>query len=526
MKNSLFVIAFVFINFVALAQNEVLFTINKQPTTVGEFKRIYEKNLDLVDDEEAKSIDANLDLYINYKLKVNEAYKLKLDTVKSYQQELNSYKQQLMAPYLHDKEYQNKMVRQAYDRMKQEVRASHILLTFPKRGESVDTVAMIAKLNEARERIQNGEEFSKVAKEISEDPSAKMNGGDLGYFSAFKMVYPFEEAAYTTEVGQLSEPFKTRFGYHILKVTDKRPSKGEFEVAHIFNADRTNTGKAKIDSLYQKLESGIAFEEVAKKYSDDKSSGVKGGKLPRFGAGKMVAPFENVVLALKNEGDYSKPFKTQFGWHIVKLIKNHPVDTFENLQLELERKVKSGVLGNLSNKAMIAKLKTKYSIKVRDKVLQKALKKQVTEEVILTINDKKIPQNKFHAYVQNKGKTPTQKLFEEFTNAEVLVYFKENLEKTNLDFKYTYQEYKDGLLLFDLMQQKIWNKSMNDTIGLTNYYKANPSKYSKKLEEIKGKVVSDYQEFLEDNWIKDLREKNAVRIRKKALIKLKKTYNL
>lgn len=522
----------VFFALSAVAQkDEVLFTVNNEPVMVSEFKSVYEKNLDLVDGEE-KDIDKNLDLFINYKLKVKQAYDLKLDTAKSYLREYKSYKNQLIAPYLQDKELQEKLVKQAYDRTKEEVRASHILIMYPPKGQPRDTVAMYNKLMDARKKIENGEPFEKLAREISDDKSVKVNGGDLGYFSAFRMVYPFEDNAYKTKIGKVSKPFTTRFGYHIVKVTDKRKSKGDFEVAHILAVDKSIVGKVKIDSAYQALQNGKLFEEVAKKYSQDRGTSNSGGKLPKFSTGSMVKQFENAVLGLKKEGDFSKPFKTKYGWHIVKLLKNYPVPPFEDLKPELTRKVRSGERGRLSHKAVLGKLKNQYKISEDRKIIRMIRKNRshITEQKykkeVLTINERKIPTKEFLKYIKYRKNQSVKELFEGFKNQQIINYFKDNLENTNVEFKQTLQEYRDGLLLFELLQQKIWNKSVTDTVGVQNYYTKNTSKYNNKpYKEVKGLVMSDYQKYLEDNWIAELRKNNAVRVRKRALKKLKKQYN-
>lgn len=513
-------------------KDEVLLTINKEPVMMSEFQSVYEKNLDLVKDKDAKNIDKNLELFINYKLKVKQAYDLKLDTVKSYQREYKSYKNQLIAPYLQDKKFQEKLVKQAYDRTKEEIKASHILIQFPKKNVQPDTVAMYNKLLNARDRIIKGEAFEKVAKEISQDPSVKINGGNLGYFSAFRMVYPFEDNAYKTKTGEVSKPFKTRFGYHIVKVTARRASKGEFEVAHILAADKSIAGKVKIDSAYQELQQGKTFSEVAKKYSADKGTSLQGGKLPKFSAGRMVKPFDDAVLSLKKEGDYSKPFKTKYGWHIVKLLKNYPVKSFKDLQPMLQKKVRESDRGRLSNKAVVNKLKNKYTITENKKALdifkklnKDELKNKELSDVLLTINERKIKQKKFFDYSKYKKGEAINQLFQKFKDQEIINYYKDNLEKTNPEFKRTLHEYKDGLLLFELLQQKIWNKTANDTLALQNYFNKHKTKYKKPFKEVKGMVMSDYQKDLEENWQKELRKNNVVKIRKRSLKKLKKHYN-
>lgn len=519
---------FLFLSLAFYAQKEeILLTVNDEIVTVSEFKNVYEKNIDLIDDD-AKNIDENLELYINYKLKVQEAYAIKLDTFKSYKRELKKYKAQLIAPYLQDEDYKKKQVIEAYNRTKEEVRASHLLILFPKKGK-IDTLAMLTKLNNARKRILNGESFAKVAKEVSEDPSVHQNAGDLGYFSAFKMVYPFEEAAYTTELGEVSQPFKTRFGYHIIKLTDKRLSKGKFEVAHILIKGTTNGAKDKISNAYKKIEKGASFESIAKEISDDKGSASNGGRLNKFSTGTMVAPFENAVLSLKEIGNYSKPFKTKYGWHIVKLLKKHPIGTFEDMEVSLTKKIMSSSRGNLSKKAVINRLKKEYKIVTDENVLNSIFDSQKTSDsnnILATINEKNIFVKDFKNYTKNKRKKESKKVYDDFLNNEILNYFKNEIENTNTNFKNTFSEYKDGLLLFDLMQNKIWGKASKDSVGLQEYFDNNKEIYKEtSLEKNKGKVINDYQKQLEDTWLKNLRKNSVIKIRKRALKKFKNNYN-
>ncbi len=533
MKNNIIAIVFLFCGVIGFAQKDkVLLTINDEPIYVSEFKRIYEKNLDQINDSE-KGIDKNLDLFINYKLKLIEAYKLRLDTSKTYISEYKSYKNQLMTPYLQDEDFKKIMLQEAYDRTVNEVRASHILITPPNKRTKIDTTKIVKKLDSIKMKLAEGVPFDELAKKISDDPSAKMNGGDLGYFSAFRMVYPFEEAAYKTEVGKVSKVFKTRFGYHILKVTDKRKSKGAFEVAHILTRDMKGSAKAKIDSVYQKIKEGKDFAELAKKYSEDKGSAVNGGVLPRFTSGRMVPSFENEVFKLTKPGEVSKPFKTRYGWHIVKLIKNHPVKTFEELKPQLEARIRTSNRGKLSIKKLIGDLKSKYKISVNKELLNQVIKDRDFEfpekqekSSILSIENKDIDLLQFLNYIKNKKYLSVENLWEKFEDESVLNYYKDDLENIYPEYKNTLQEYKDGLLLFDLMKSKIWDASQKDDEGLTMYFEKNKSKYKgKELADIKGEVINDYQKSLEDDWVKSLRKENKVKIKSKELKKLKKSYN-
>ena len=533
MKKIILLIAFTISSTNLLSQKDTktLVTINGKQISVADFKKVYEKNLDAIDNEESKDIDKNLDLFVNYKLKVKQAYELKLDTLKSYKSEIETYKKQLIAPYLQDKEYLTSLIKEAYDRTKTEIRASHILVRLPRNYTSKDTLTPFLKIKKARQRVLAGESFAKVAKEVSEDPSAKINAGDLGYFSAFKMLYDFEDAAYSTPKGEVSAIFKTRYGYHFLQNNGTRTSKGERQVAHILISDTTSTGKNKINEVYAKLKEGIYFNKLSQQYSNDGNTKNKGGVLPRFGSGRMVKAFENAAFSLDSIGEYSKPFKTKYGWHIVKLLKQYPILPFNEMEKVISDKVRNSGRAKLSDNAVLNRLKKEYSITVTEsskKLLQrkdlKSLSSDSLKNTLLTINDKILLQSDFVSYVKNQRQASFDAMMEKFIDAEILTYFKENLVNTDSNFAYTLSEYEDGLLLFELMQQKIWNKS-SDTIALKNYFDTRKSLYnSDDLKSIKGKVMNDFQLYLDQEWIGQLRSENDVKINRKVLKKIKSYY--
>ena len=534
------VLVFFSITIVAQKKDKVLMTIDGEEIMISEFKRVYEKNLDAIDNEEAKDLNKNLDLFINYKLKVNEAYAIQLDTLPSYIKEMKMYRNQLATPYIQDSTYVNRLVKEVYFRTKNEVKAKHILIRTPKTPTSKDTLDAFKKITEIRNRIINGEDFEEVAESVSEDPSArtdlksgrKGNRGNLGYFSAFKMVHPFEKASYTTKVGEVSMPFKTRFGYHIVKVDSLRPSRGEVEVAHILIQDKSAKGKQLIDSIYIRLENDEQFKMLARKYSNDRGSKSKGGKLRKFGSGVMVQPFDKIAFSLTKEGAYSKPFKTRFGWHIVQLIKKHPVQSFQELKGELTNRIRSTDRLQLSEKAVVDKLKKTYSVKefndaksILDLKNIRELSTDTLNATFFKINEKEIKQSDFISFIKTKRNTSIFDLYKEFKNEEILNYYKDNLEQTEPEFAHLLKEYEDGLLLFELMQRKIWDKASKDTLGLQNFYKLRLNNYKNKpLDKIKGEVMNDFQNHLEKTWIEELRNKSAVEIRKKSLKKLQKHY--
>jgi peptidyl-prolyl cis-trans isomerase SurA len=524
----------------AQKKSKILVTIDGEKISISDFKRVYEKNLDAIENEEAKDVEKNLDLFINYKLKVKEAYGINLDTLASYVKEMEMYRNQLSAPYMQDSAFINKLVKDAYFRTKNEVKAKHILIITPKNPSPKDTLEAYQKIVKIRDRIIKGEDFEEVAVEVSEDPSAKDdqksgrlgNRGNLGYFSAFRMVYPFEAAAYNTKVGAVSEPFRTNFGYHILQVDSLRQSKGEVEVAHILITDTSIKGEAIANEVYKKLQNDEQFDALATEYSGDIGTKSKGGKLRQFGSGMMVKPFEDAAYGLQKEGEYSKPFQTRFGWHIVQLIKKHPIAPFSEMESDLKSRVRTGDRAQLSQKAVINKLKKKYAVVENEQAKEifnrtdiKLISKDSLQLIILSINDLKITQEQFVNYLKKNTDIAVFQSFEDFKDAEVLSYYKDNLEKSEPEFAYTIEEYKDGLLLFELMQQKIWEKSSKDTLGLKTFFKDHIKDYQpQELDSIKGQVMNDYQNFLEKNWILDLRSKSVIEVDKRELKKLIKFY--
>ena len=532
----LLIFVFLIAPYFLLAQTkEILFSIDNHPYYTDEFIRVYNKNLDLVKDDSQKDLEKYLDLFVGYKLKVEKANKLGLQNGTNYQNELKSYRNQLSKNYLNDSKVTNELVREAYDRMQQEVRASHILVLVDEGASAEDTLKAYNKIIDIKRRLDAGEDFVKVAQQFSEDPSVKENNGDLGYFSAFRMVYPFENAAYKTNVGQASKPFRTRFGYHIVKVVDKRVNRGEVSVAHIMilkqgEAAQQEKALATINDIYKKIQQGESFESLAQQFSEDKSSAPKGGVLQRFGSGQLSSEeFENVAFDLKTPNQISAPFESQFGWHIVKLIEKHPVRSYDEMKAELEDKIKRDERSLLITNSLAKKVRSKYSFTKDAKLIAK-IKGSVNDEfysqtwvvpekakelngVVLTINkDKKVNGALFLDFIASKQKSniktkPVSKLvdelFEKFVDEQMIAYYNDNLENEFPEFKNVMDEYRDGLLLFDLMEKEIWNRAKNDTIGLNDFFKSNIKNYQWKkrysvdiLSSTDVKVIEKAQKFL------------------------------
>lgn len=630
----------------AQASKEVLFTINDKPYYTDEFIRVYNKNLDLVKDESQKDLAQYLELFIGYKLKVNKANKLGLQDNAQYQNELKSYRVQLAKNYTTDSKVTKELLDEGYNRLLKEVNASHILIMLDENASPGDTLTAYNKTIEIRNRIMKGEDFGAVAQEVSQDPSAKENKGNLGYFTSFRMVYAFENGAYKTPVGMVSMPVRTKFGYHLIKVNDIRDNRGEVAVAHIMilkqkeGVDVANA-KTTIEDIYKKLQQGEKFEELAKQFSEDKSSASKGGVLNRFGSGQLSSEeFENVAFSLTKESPVSQPFETQFGWHVVKLVDKFPVKTYDESKVELENKISKDDRSRLIENSLTEKLRKKYPIK-RDNKLFSSLAKLVTNDfyeakwelptdakkysqTLFSVGTKKLSGTNFLDYIYSKQKSGLaikpldkliDKLYENFTDEQRNQYNNDNLENEFPDFAAVMDEYRDGLLLFDLMDKEIWQRSKTDTTGLKAFYdtqkekhvwktrinaeifsstnldlmkkvlaminknqtskeikdkfntkdlvnvmayegvyeegadalpketkmevgvseitskgeyyfitkvtKVIPSGY-KTIDECKGKLVNDYQQYLEQNWVSELKKEYTVKVNQDVFEKVKK----
>ena len=643
------------LNLFGFAQNspkEVLFTIDNKSYFTDEFSRVYNKNLDLVKDESQKDLNQYLDLFIGYKLKINKAYKLGLQDGQQYQAELKSYRTQLSKNYTSDSKVTKELIEEAYQRSLKEIKASHILILADENASPEDTLKAYNKAFDIYKKAIAGEDFGKLATDYSQDPSAKENKGDLGYFSAFRMVYAFESVAYKTTKGGVSKPFRTRFGYHIIKVEDIRDNRGEVAVAHIMILTPEATADNKVDvdkpkttiqEIYKKIQQGEKFDDLAKQFSEDKSSSSKGGVLNRFGSGQLSSEeFEKVAFSLTKENPISEPFKSQFGWHIVKLIDKFPVKTLEEMQPDLESKVSKDDRSRLIVASMTDKLHNKYTVKRDDKFFG-VVSKLVTNDFyegkwdvpadtkpfdrnLVTLNKvKSVTGTAFLTYVKAQQKSPNtlkpvaklvEKLYQKFVDQELAQYYDDNLENEFPEFSAVMDEYRDGLLLFDLMEKEIWTKSKTDTLGLKSFYDKNLKNYNwknrldvvvlsstkldiikkaikllkqdktpdfikeklnekdgvvnimtkvgvfeegnealpknlkfqkgiseilkdgeyyflvkvneilpagpKTLEECKGKAINDYQQYLEENWVKDLKNEFKVEVNQAVFEKVKK----
>lgn len=490
------------LSFAQKSSEDVLFTVDGDPITSSEFIRVYNKNLDLVKDDSQKDVDNYLGLFVNYQLKIKEAKRIGLDTLPKYQREFENYKKQLSKNYLSDTKVTEALIQEAYERFKEDIKASHILVMLDENER--DTLNTYNQLVELRQRVLD-EGFEKVKSEVHDGKT--IFAENLGYFSSFKMVYPFETAAYSTKVGEISMPFRTRFGYHIVKVEDRRPSRGEVTVAHIMvankPADTLWDPEVRIKEIYKKLKQGENFESLAKQFSDDKSSSGKGGQLTPFSSGQLSSPeFEDVAFGLSTAGEISKPFQTQFGWHIVKLIDKKDIEPLSEVRAEIENKVKRDARSGLINTALAKKLKQKYSVKDDAKKINYFTSILTTDyyngawdqpegfennKELFKLGSSSVTYGDFANHLKSiqkiyTGKTTPfndiiNKEYDSFQEQKILKYHEDHLEFENEDFAQILKEYRDGLLLFDLMEKEVWTAATKDTIGLKDYYSTHTANY-------------------------------------------------
>ena len=500
-------------------KEKTLLTVGNEKITAGEFLNIYNKNNVQSEAIDPKTINEYLDLFINFRLKVKDAEVQGLDTMKSFKDELAGYRKQLAQPYFTDESVIDLLTKEAYDRSQYDIRASHILIRCAADALPADTLTAWKKINDIRKKIMKGADFSKMATELSEDQSArdreankqhpamKGNRGDLGYFTVFNMVYPFETAAFNTPVGSVSQIIRTDFGYHLIKVVDRHPALGKVTAAHIFftfpkNSTAADSArvKSRVDSIYNRLNAGEKWDDLATLYSDDKASAAKGGQLPPFTSNRLVPDFIEAVYLLKNPGDYSKPVLTSYGWHIIKLVEKKTPGTFDESKAELKQRVTRDNRGRQSQEVVVARLKAEYKL-YEDIAVLKEVTAIVTDSIfagtwnpapdkiasktLFSFADKKVTQSEFAQYLLKHQKKQeaeniqvyVNKRFKDYVNETILSYEDNQLEAKYPDFKALVKEYRDGILLFELTDRLVWTKAVKDTTGLRVYYQTVKQKY-------------------------------------------------
>ncbi|MGP8216845.1 MAG: peptidylprolyl isomerase [Bacteroidia bacterium] len=492
-----------------ISDPQILMMVGNRPVTLQEFKSMYYKNLSKDSVKSKKALDNYLALFTEFRLKVNAAIEARLDTTASFRQEMNEYRQKLADPYMRDQAVEDQLVKEAYDRMQTDIKVCHILIKVKPDASPADTLAAYNKILKVRGEIEKKQiSFEDAAKKYSEDERTAQHGGDIGYITSLETYYPFENAVYSTKVGEVSKPVRTSLGYHIVKVLDKKADAGQVLVAHIMirttpNMKPADSLKAKrlIDSLYTLVQQGQKFEDLAKKYSQDPSSGKKGGSLPWFGVGRMPAPFEKAAFDLKNTGDVSAPIQTAYGWHIIKLLNRKTLPPFnDSVKESLTTRVMKDDRSEQSVIALVTEIKQKYNfkedLKAKDefyKVIDSTFfvnkwnidKAKALTGPLFSLGDKSCSQQDFAQFLshnqmtgpKHSGEYVINKLYPKFVKEQCLKYKNDMLEKEYPPFAEMIAEYRDGILLFDITDKMVWTKALKDTAGLKAFHESHKNNY-------------------------------------------------
>lgn len=496
----------------ASKKDPVLMTIGGKPVTLSEFEYMYHKNNQ--QQVEEQPLEKYIDMFAVYKMKVAEAEAAGIDTTQAFRKEYTGYRNELAIPYLTDSVALDQEARKIYERMKTNVKASHIMLRL---GVSdAENARTIAQLDSIRTCALNGESFEELALKYSIDGSVRQNKGSMGYVSVGRFPYQFEEACYATPVGEISPVFRTDYGYHIVKTYDVRPDAGVVSVEHILKLyprgatpEQKQSVKEKMDSLYTILKSGADFEQVATKESQDPGSARQGGKLPWFGKGQMVPEFEKVAYELPVDS-ISKPFETTYGVHIVKKLGHKSLGTYEEMRNQIMALMRRDARGQIGFNTRIAQLKEKFGVTRNESLIDRMAKDVVANgadstftvmygsstEPLLTVNKQNVYISDLLPLLKGYEKTIGEQAGKTLRNQVDALEINKivdceiaDLEKQNPDFRNLLHEYRDGMLLFEISNRNVWAKASSDAEGLKAYFEAHKGDYKWTSPRYKGYLI-------------------------------------
>lgn len=551
-------------NLFAQSNSDILMKVGNEKVSKGEFVSAYQKN-NLISEASEKDLREYLELYANYRMKVQEAESLRMDTSVAFQRELSSYKNQSAQQYLTDAEVTDQLLNEAYERSKYQIRASHILLRCLPTAQPKDTLAAYHKALQIRNEILNGLDFAEAAVKYSEDESARDfvnpqtkrfhygNKGDLGYFSVMEMIYPFETGAFNTPLGQVSMPVRTQFGYHLIYVRDKVPAMAKIFISQIFINDSLALRgearpeiKAKLAEIQTALKTN-SFEEVVMQFSEDVASKEKQGRMDPFTPNRRPGDYVAAAIKLK-PGQHSEPVASLLGWHILRLDSIVYSTVNEETRFMLKNKLSRDARSQKSKASLLNKLKKEYNYSEKGKAAaMKFFKKNLPESYfqstrvaidslkgieklkpMCTYADQKITAVEFARFVSRFQGTQLnvpvenflEQIFQKLVGDKMLQY--ENTQLTNKypEYRELVKEFHDGMLLYEINAKKVWNAAIQDSVGLERYYESVKTEYPvaqpndslqyKPLSEIRAIIINRYQDVLEQKWLQELKAKYPV----------------
>lgn len=560
----LFILSLTYFN-VNAQDDPVLFTVGGTPVHVSEFEYIYSKtNGDNADFTKA-SLEEYLDLYTKFKLKVKRAKDMQLDTIPTLKAELAGYRRQLADSYLMDKEVTERLTKEVYERKQQDVDIAHILVSLPKNANAKQTEAALTKIKAAKKEIDGGKSFAEIALQYSDDKNVKKNYGRLGYVTALfpNGYYNLETAAYTLPVNEVSEPVRTTAGYHLVKVFDRRPARGEVEIKHILR--RINQGKVPkrfpknvIDSIYNELGKGADFDNLARSESEDKASAGKGGYIGFFGINKYEKAFEDAAFGLLNDGDFSEPFQTSAGWHIVKRVSRKQTEDYNIERARLQAQVKKDARFEEARQSMIARIQKEGNLRKNEE--NYAAYVNTLDSTFLSFNWKAKPDDRplmmlgddytatvgdFGEYMMKAGRKrlssarskgiprSVSAMYEDFVEEKTLAYEEKQLEAKYPEFRNLMREYEEGILLFEATKMLVWDKASQDTTGLQTFFANTDKKYEWKPRARATTYQIDYKyrdiaekvrQYAKDHTPNEVKQKFNTPEARVVKIKEEKTY--
>lgn len=475
--------------------------------------------------EKRQALEEYVELFVNFRTKLADAYAKGYDTLPALKRELSQYRGELASPYLVDSASLAEILREAYERNHYAIRAAHILVRVDKNASPADTLKAYNKAMSYYKRAKAGENFNDLSWEeelwtknrgvIDPDaPKRNPKAGELGYFTVFDMIYPFENAAYALKDGEISKPVRTRFGYHIIKVYEKVPYYGESVLQHVWvRGDKEDTkavAKKKIDEAYSRLQGGESFELIAKNFSDDFNTSQTGGTLPPLGARQIPEEYVQRIAGGLAEGSYSEPFETQYGWHILKLVKKDQIPAYEDMVPSYKQKLTRDQRNTKPKTKFMEDMKAKYHFMDYTQEFEKDKKGKKTktakaslDPVLAQINDsvfsrrwnyndsqlsgygplfaldgKNYTLSDFAKYIKDNQVVEPVRNYSEFVNARykeyvdgmVMNYADQRLEEDNAEFAELISEYRNGLMIFAYNDDSIWSRAIRDSAGLDVFY--------------------------------------------------------
>jgi peptidyl-prolyl cis-trans isomerase SurA len=497
--------------FLAVAQEkkEVLVVVGTISVDKEEFLQLMAKERESESPTNSltrKEFEENFESFLNYKLKVIEAESIKLDQMEEYNLEFSSIKESLIAPYLIKNSIEEGEVKKVYARLQEIVRAKHILFQFPPNPKKEDSIAVLQLALKVKAELENGGDFSALAANYSDDPSAKVNKGDLGYFTGLQMVQQFEEAAYTLPVGSISDPILTDFGYHIIQVSGRQANPGEVQVSHILvrfdseNPSQEENARRKISDIYAEIQKeSTIWEEIVQTYSEDFGTKSAGGVLPWFGVGTMIPEFEVAGFSLTEIGEVSPPIKTAYGYHILRLEGKRGLQPYEEVEQSIRSKILRNSKTGMIQSQVVAIQKSRFGFQENELGISTVAgavtatdilsfgaaiqEKKLGGTVLFKVNTSSYTAGDLVNFMQTKEITPkgTGTFFElwldKFTEATLAKTEEVDLEKNNKAYQMLLKEYRDGILLFSLTNQEVWQKGLNDSLGQQAFFEKNAQKY-------------------------------------------------